>query len=378
MNKAKLITILLFFGISAGAGIATAVLPKESFSENQNRYLAQFPKFTAKRLFSGAYTDDLENYISDHFIMREKMSEVKTNSDILTGKKDVNGIYITGSRLIEKIDPPDDAVTQRNIGYINDFAEFFGKPVFVMLVPTQAEIYRDELPPNAPNPDQKKYIEKVSSQLTKVSMIDVYGSLSASSNEYIYYRTDHHWTTHGAFYAYQAAAKKMGFEAQTEDHFDHRHSANDFRGTFYSKTLYNGIKPDTLDIWIPSERSSIPEPKLYVYNDIGAEPEEHSGLYFNEFLERKDKYSVFFGQNQPLIKIETGTEGGRLLVIKDSYAHCFVPFLTEHYSEITMIDTRYVQTSINELADPENFDQALILYNASTFMDGITIRTTPT
>lgn len=374
MNKAKLVPIILFFTLSFGAGAVTSFSRKEYFSENQNRYLAQFPKLTPKKYFSGDYTDKLEEYISDHFLMREQLTQIKTNTDIAIGKKDINGIYITKDRLIEKIDEPNEAVTQRSIDYINNFAQFFEKPVFFMLVPTQAEIYKDELPANAPNQDQRKYIDNVYDRLAKINMIDVYGTLSSSSNEYIYYRTDHHWTTKGAYYAYLTASKKMDFEAHTEDYYDHSHNSNDFRGSFYSKTLYNGVRPDTIDIWLHKENGISEEPEIYVYSDINGEPVKHDGIYFKEYLDKKDKYSVFFGTNQPLIKIKTFHEGGRLLVIKDSYAHCFVPFLADHYSEITMIDTRYVQSPLNDLADPDKYDQALLLYNVSTFMDGITLR----
>ena len=99
------------------------------------------------------------------------------------------------------------------------------------------------------------------------------------------------------------------------------------------------------------------------------EVKTYNSLYMREFLSVKDKYSSFTGSNQPLIKIKTGcTDGPRLLVIKDSYAHSFVPFLAYNYSEITMIDMRYIQTSYKSIVNPEDFDQVLILYNVSGFI----------
>lgn len=373
-DSKKLISAAIIFALLAGGGAATVIAPKQDFSENQNRYLAKLPVFSPKKLFSGDYTDGLETYLADHFIFHDALISAKNGTELAVGQDEINGIYITEDRLIEKIAEPDPEVTKNSIDCINSFAEVFGKPVFFMLIPTQAEIYRDKLPKNAPNPDQKEYIDNVTGQLNGVAAIDVYTPLAARSSEYIYYRTDHHWTTRGAYTAYRAASRRMGYEYLTEESFDRYHCTDSFRGTFYSKVLLDTAKPDTIDIYLPTDSERRREVTLEIYSDITAEPEIHEGMYFYDHLEKKDKYSVFFGTNQPMIKMTTGAKGGRLLILKDSYAHCMVPFLAEHYSEITMLDTRYIQVPINRLIDPTEYDQALLCYNVSTFMDGVRFR----
>ena len=164
----------------------------------------------------------------------------------------------------------------------------------------------------------------------------------------------------------------MGIYPLSEDFYDVEHASDKFRGTFYSKVLYNGIKPDTIDIWHLSENET--QPEVEIYSTFGEEPTIHDGMYFREYLDVKDKYSTFFGTNQPMITIRTGHEGGKLLMFKDSYAHCFAPFMTEHYSEITMVDLRYIQISYKELIDVSDYDQVLFLYNASTFMSDENIK----
>ncbi|MBR4224949.1 MAG: hypothetical protein IKR73_09080 [Oscillospiraceae bacterium] len=369
LHRAMLLShVLIIMCMLIVPAVLTAFRPKDTFSENQNRYLAKFPKLTVKKYYDRSFTEGLEKYLSDHFIGADEYVRTRTYTDMAVGKKDVNGVYILRDRMVEKIDPPDESVTQKNIERLNTFAASTDKPVFLMLVPTQADIYRSELPPHAPSPDQNRYITDVVTSLEGIAPIDVWSVLYANRTEYIYYRTDHHWTTSGAYLGYQAASRLMGFEAIPRASFDVYHAADDFRGTYYSKTLYEGTEPDRIDIYGISGRAPR---QVLIYSDITAKPEIHDGMYFYEFLEHKDKYSVFFGTNQPMVTISTGRPGGRLLIFKDSYAHCLVPYLTEHYSEITMLDTRYIQTDYRSVADPDDYDQILLLYNVSTFMDGI-------
>ncbi|MCI7767799.1 MAG: DHHW family protein [Oscillospiraceae bacterium] len=363
----SLVTVLLFFGTLAGLGLATIFSEKESFSETQNRKLADFPKLTGKNIYSGKFTSGTEEYISDHFAGHDGWIAAKTSLEMLTGKRERNDIYILSDRLVEKIPEPDMTEVDKSVNGIIKFAEDNNVVPYVMIVPTQAEIYKNELPPNAPNPDQQAFINGVYSKLEgKAVPVDVYSTLSANKDSYIYYRTDHHWTTRGAFLAYIAAARKMDILPLSEADYDIDHASDSFKGTFYSKVLYEGIEPDSLDIWLPAEGGE--EPEVEIYSQFGEAPELHEGMYFREYLDVKDKYSTFFGTNQPMVTIRTGNEGEKLLVFKDSYAHCFVPFMTEHFSEITMVDLRYIQMSYKDIIDVSKYDKVMFLYNASTFM----------
>ena len=363
----SIVTVLLFFGILTGLGLVTVFSEKEGFSETQNRKLADFPELTGKNIYSGKFTSGVEDYVSDHFAGHDGWIAAKTAAELLTGKKERNDIYILENRLVEKIPEPDMEEVQKSIDGIKKFAEDNHISPYVMIVPTQAEIYKNELPANAPNPDQQAFINGVYAQLEGSAVpIDVYSTLSANKDSYIYYRTDHHWTTQGAFLAYIAAARKMDIMPLTEGSYDIDHASDSFKGTFYSKVLYEGIEPDSIDLWLPADRGE--EPEVEIYSTFGTEPQLHEGMYFREYLEVKDKYSTFFGTNQPMVTVHTGNEGGKLLVFKDSYAHCFVPFMTEHFSEITMVDLRYIQMSYKDIIDVSEYDKVMFLYNASTFM----------
>ena len=373
LNIPNLITCIAFFAILITMAIITAVLPKKEFSEMENSYLQKMPEISAKTIFNRTYMNDLEKYISDHFAGRIGWIKARTVLETSLGKKERNGIYILENRLVEKIPEPDYASVDKGIAAINKFAEKNDVPVFVMIVPTSAEIYSDELPENAPNADQYEFISYVYDNLSSsVSSIGVYRTMMSNRDDYIYYRTDHHWTTKGAYLAYAAAGKKMGYTPVPEELYDIEHAGIDFIGTFYSKTLYDGVEKDILDFYHFSEGSSVTE--VAVTTNYGEEPAIYNSMYFREYLGVKDKYSSFLGTNKPLITIKAENDGGKLLVIKDSYAHCYVPFLTQHYSEITMADMRYINVSLKQIVDPEEYDQVLILYNASSFMTDMDIR----
>ena len=190
-------------------------------------------------------------------------------------------------------------------------------------------------------------------------------------DNYIYYRNDHHWTSYGAYCAYRKAIELLGQKPVPIEEFYISHSSSDFRGTFYSKCLYNKTEADIIDIFSCKNGAEITD---VICND-GISETHYDSIYFMDYLGKKDKYCVFMGENRAYTNIKTNADNGKkLLVIKDSYANSFIPFLTQHYSEIAVIDLRYVKTSIRDFADPDDYDQTLFLYNASTFAEDKNIK----
>jgi len=372
-NKSALLNCICFFAALLIIPIVTDLMPKKTFSENENRSLKEFPEFSAKNVSDRSFMRGFEEYFSEHIAGRDYFISLKTRMDMLQGRTEINGVYILKERMVEKIGEPDYESIDKSIAAMNKFAEDNEVPVFFMLLPTSAGIYSEEIPKNAPNLEQKEFIEYVSNGLSaKISYIDVYAGLSAAKNEYIYYRTDHHWTTLGAYKAYAEAGKRMGYTPLPLSSYDIEHAGFDFKGTFHSKALYGNIEADILALY---HSNSGVNPNLSVTEEIGGETKVYDSIYFREFLDKKDKYSVFLGSNQPIVTITNGNpNGGKLLLIKDSYAHCYAPFLKEHYSEITLIDLRYIQMAYNTVINTEDYEQVLILYNVSTFSQDINLR----
>ncbi len=365
-NKMKRVSAVVFLAILIILPLATLFSHKEYFSETENRKLAEFPKFSMKTIMDKSFMNGFETYISDHFINRLGWIETKTGIELALGKKELNGIYIADERLMEKLPTIDYSAIDKSVDAINKFSENNSSvPVYCLLAPTSAGIYMDELPKNAPQEDQKALIDYVYGNLNdNITTIDVYNILYTMKDEYIYYRNDHHWTSLGAYYAYNATIQKLGFSPIVYDKYDIEHASDSFKGTFYSTSLYDKVKADTIDIYRYDEGANVTD---YIVND-GKSETEYDSIYFRDYLTQKDKYSTYLGPNQPLVTIKTDVHNDKkLLVIKDSYAHCFAPFLTQHYSEITLIDLRYIGVSAEDVVNISDYSQVLVLYNASTF-----------
>lgn len=371
-NLPQKITFILFFGFLVTLALITSFKPKEEFSDTENRVLQSFPEFSAQNVFERKFMNGIEKYVADHFVGRTSWIGLKTKTELAVGKKESNGVYILPDRLVEKLDNPNMNDVNKSINAINNFAEKNNIETYIMIAPTSTGIYSEELPKNAPKYDQKLFIDEIYSKMSsKIVKLDAFTPLFSNRDQYIYYRNDHHWTSLGAYFAYSSTIKKMGFTPVPLEKFDVEHASNSFMGTLYSKAIYDKIKPDTLDIYYNESGAKITS---YEVND-GKKVTSYDSIYFREYLNKKDKYATFCGENEPLVTIKTdSTSNKKLLVFKDSYAHCYVPFLAQHYSEITMLDMRYINTSYNNIVNIKDYDQALFLYNGSTFASDTNIK----
>ena len=355
---------VIFLAVLFILPLLTLFSHKESFSELENRTLQKKPDFSFDSWFDKSFMEEFDSYVSDHFAGRPGWIKTKLKAELALGRKEINGIYISDGRLIERTPEPDYETMDKSIDAINSLAASVTPPVYVMLAPTSAGIYTDLIPKNAPQLDQRSIIEYVYKNLdSRVSTVNIYDILNASKEDYIYYRSDHHWTSLGAYYAYSTAISKLGFSAVPFSRYDIEHASSDFRGTYYSKTLYDDVQPDTIDIYTSKEGEKVVS--CTVSNAV--EENTYDSIYFREFLDVKDKYSIYLGTNQPCIKIKTNLQSDKkILIFKDSYANSFVPFLTQHYNEITVLDMRYIN-NFRDYADPEDYTHILFLYNSTTF-----------
>lgn len=364
--KSKIVSGILFALILLALPMVTLLWPKVDFSQMENRVLAKPPVFSLDTIINRSFMNGVEDYFSDHFFGRDNWVAVKGYLEYFSGKRENNKVFICGDRLIEDIPEPDMGKTQKNIDAVKKFVEKNQMPTYLLLVPTASEIYRDQLPYGYPSWDQHQYIkETVAKQLAGIANeIDVYRVLYEHRSEYLYYRTDHHWSSLGACYAFSEAAGRLGLYSSGTKDYDIENISHDFYGTLYSKVGYRNIQPDIISRY--SKRDAAQIEKVEVFD--GKNTTEYSSLYFTEFLQQKDQYSVFLGQNQPRVTIATGSPNGKsILVFKDSYANSFVPFLADYYSTITMVDLRYFNESYTKLVNMSDYDQVLLLYNVDSF-----------
>ena len=356
-----------------GAGILVLAVwfvlaPKKEFSENENRYLTKMPSFTAKTVFSGEYTESLSDWIADHFPMRDLFMGVKTEVEIVSGRREINRIYIgEDNYLIERYEAPENTerITDTLVKFY-DRVKDTGVDVRLMLVPTAVTIYEDKLPAYAPEADQME-TAKLLYEATGIPAVDCSEKLLAGAQEgQIYYRTDHHWTTFGAYLGYTAYCEEEGIEPVPLEALEAETVTEEFAGTLYSKVNDYTHMKDAITVY------TNPEDRLRVtYEDTG---EVSDSLYNFDYLQEKDKYSLFLNNIHPLVEIEneTAPSDDVLMLIKDSYANSMVPFLTHHYKKIYVFDTRYYKDGPSSfLEEHGEVTDVLILYNMNT-LDGDT------
>lgn len=345
--------------------IINIIVPNKEKSVQENRMLATKPKFRLSSLISGDYDEKFEAYMDDQFVGRDMWRKLKVTVDRICGSRLENGVYIgRNGQLLEQIEVADENHLAANIKAIKSFSESQKKiPVRMMLVPDAANVLNHSLPALAKPEDQTQMFSMVRKDLgDSVEWIDVSTELNKHKTEKIYYKTDHHWTTLGAFYAFQATAPSLGIEGDLSGKYVSHAVSNSFNGMLASKSGVNLGEKEQIDIYVPTEEDT----DLIV--DYVDEGKRSTSLYDSSKLKEKDQYTVFLGGNSSLLDIRTvSTSTKRLLLVKDSFANSFIPFLTPYYREIVVVDPRYYSGTINDLMDSYRITEVLFLYSGNTF-----------
>ncbi|MEG0826120.1 MAG: DHHW family protein [Bacilli bacterium] len=332
---------------------------KKTFSENENRYLTSFPKYSFSTLENGKYTNNIKDYLSDHFPFRDEIMGFKTLTYKALGINQINDVYLgKDGYLIEKFKKMNNM--EQIIIRINKFAEKLDNTnIQIMLVPTSASINDDKLPKYAINEDQNKIINDMYRQLN-ITNIPLFELFKNKNNEYqLYYKLDHHWTSYGAYFAYLKYCQLNKLKPITIEQYKIMTVTNEFYGTLYSKTNDYSLKPDSIVTF------SLDSNYTVTYKDTN---KQTNSLYENSYLNKKDKYSYFLDNNHALIEITNMNVNNKneVLIIKDSYANSFVPFLVNHYKKVNIIDPRYYKESISEYVKKNTIENILFLYNINT------------
>lgn len=333
-----------------------------AFSEQENRVLTQRPTLTWKDFKSGKYTTEIEQYLSDQFPFKNQLVGIKGKVDHAIGKQENNGVLFGKEGFLLERFKIDGNRLKRNIQLLNDFAEQTNlQAIYALLPPTAIGIYPEHIPRYVSTDSQEKVLAEINENLSnKIQLLDVYDHLLSAKEQDIYFKTDHHWTTRGAYIAYQAVAKQMNITPLSLKDFDIKIVSKSFHGTLYSKATAYDHEPDEIELFIPKY-----EPTVDVTYEDGTVSDT---LFEMSYLDVKDKYSLFLDGNHSLVKIKTDANRNRkLAVIKDSYAHAFIPLLAKHYDEIHVIDLRYYKESVSSYMADHGLDEMLLLYNLPNF-----------
>lgn len=392
----KLLPMLVFFLMIYGIPVWGIVQEDRTYSSSENRMLQTFPKISERRIFRGKFQKQYELYLSDQFPARDVWIQVKSRTERLAGKTESNSVYFgKQGYLLEKYTQEDFSRKQirKNIRALKNFVEGFmpekesekgisggkaqaGKKrkqnpsadsddihVKILMVPSKTDVLEKYLPLFAEGYDEGRLYERLEKALPEGILVPAGNMLEEHADEYIYYRNDHHWTTLGAWYGYRAylqacndLAEERGAERKKQAL---KTVSRDFLGTTYSRVnMYS--KKDEISVYEPEGEFSV------IYN-LGEKTE--TTFYQWEFLEKKDQYSVFSGGNQGVLEITGGKKNGKtLMVVKDSFANCLIPFLMEDYEKLVVVDMRQLNAGLSMVTRRYQPTDVLVVYNLVQFM----------
>lgn len=366
-SKSKYIISVIFVAFIGIFAVLFWVLPKSDFSPKEKRYLQGFPEISVQSLTDGTFETDFENYINDHMVLRDVFMGVNSYSNIAVLNNGSDGVYkCSDGYLINE--PATDSRLDLNLSVTADFKDKTGIDTTVMIVPSTGYIMDDKLPLVHKNYNDDRYYNRIESfcQKNGLGFVDLRDTFNSHKNStQIYYKTDHHWTTVGAYLAYQSLCEKWGIEVKETNGYIVEKTP-DFYGTTYNTSGFWLNESDTIEVWKNRDNHSTCE------ITANGKTTAYKSMFFPKQLEGADKYTVFLNGNNPVTTVKNPDNKGKekLLVIKDSFSHCLAPFLSEKFSQITLVDMRYYKKSVSEeIVKKDKFDKVLICMSMDNFLE---------
>ena len=351
-----------------GLAIANLVWPKRDMIELENRKAAQFPAFSVEALLDGRWQSGFARWMQDQFLLRDAWINTQRAADEIVFQKAEEGGILLGKDqwMFTKLFTIDDATRQqtaKNVQAVAEFAARYPGKVTFLLAPSASVIYPEALPAGAPMADENALLDDIFAQVGEsAAVIDLREPFTAHKDEYLYFKTDHHWTTNGAYRAYEQFCALKGLTPFDRDAHE-AVTVEDFQGTHYSATRLWNVENDTITYYpLPNQ--------MTIYNITGEaqyEPMTTENLINTDKFATRDKYAAFLDGNNGYSVIEGDGEGS-ILVVKDSYANSFIPYLTANYEKIGVVDFRNFKYGLDSTIEREGYDEVLILYNFQTFI----------
>ena len=356
---------VIFMVLLLGLAGKEALSHQRTYSPVEKRELQTRPEISITKVLDGRFQKKYESYLRDQFPGRDHWVSFQTDMELFMGKNEIHNVYIGKNHYLLEHYTEKEFDPQQISKNLQALEKFVGKAkqnadVHVMMVPTKSWVLREKLPAFAPHYKEQKFYDALQQKLEKEDvLISVEPVLDAHKEEEIYYRTDHHWTTLGTWYAYEQYTKAVGGDLQrAQGKKKFRCISKDFYGTTYAKINY-ARQADKIEIYEPAD-------KLRVVYNMGEK--KTKTLYDFSFLKTADQYSVFTGGNQAVLEITGGIKNGKtLLLIKDSFANSILPFLAEDYEKLVVVDLRQLNVSGDRLLEMFSPTDILILYNSAQF-----------
>ena len=359
---ANIILLICLASVIAIFSFSYIFAPDKNFSEDENRALQTFPRFTFEKLLNGTYTRQLHDYFSDQILLRKEMIEIKADTELLMGKNENNGILLgIDEYLIETYPYTEENYSffRKNIYKIEKLMQNLqGEDTLVasVLIPRKVDILQDKFSPYYSNQRNQEIWSYVSD--SHITLTEEFLTKHKLGTQ-IFYKTDHHWTAEGAYSVYHILSSTLGYVPKSIDSFKLKTLSSEFYGTTYSKSGF---------FFVDGEEIKAPTIKTGKYKVTVVDTNtEFDTLYDLSYLDKKDKYSVFLSGNNAHVKIYDTQDSTKetLLIIKDSFSHSLAPYLCEHYN-LELIDPRYYSGSIEEYIKENNIKNVLFLFGIDT------------
>lgn len=373
----SVLLVLVFFVI----GLAFFARPK--ISESEKRTLTKFPSFTVESFLSGEYTSQVSLWFSDTYPLREQMLSINFALKELYGIKGeqlllsagvggetVGGYYVKGNTAYE-LYVGTKSSSDKYISVINKANDLVGDKaqVYDIVIPLHYSLSLSQSDVNTIKEsinlaDNKAIIDYIYSNLdSDIKTVDAYSALKLHSNEYIYFRADHHWTARGAYYAYQQFCNTKGITPTSLSSFK-KYEFGGFLGTLYEKTnrpsaLSNS--PDKVEAFVPIGTNSM---TIHMQDGTVSDDFEIVCTYTDRMYQHAaSKYNCFIAGDNPLTEIhnKNKTDGSSVVIIKESYGNAFVPFLVDSYEYVYVIDYRYWSGSLSSFVEQNDIDDVIFL-----------------
>ncbi len=360
MKKAKIsdiLTVFISLAIIFTFGIAILIKPQKSFSETENRVLAQFPKANFDNIINGKFFLRLGDFYSDQFPFRESFTTIKANSERFLLKQENNGIIFGKDGYLIARGDREKNIFQNNLVHLQELSKNHEVNIFVS--PRAIDVLSDKLPRLCDVSIEERTNTDIKAHLPSCITISNTIKRASQNGEYVWYKTDHHWTTDGAYLAYLRLASELDFVPYSANEFERVTVSDTFLGTSFSKSGLRSAEYDSITLYRYDG-----DDEICIYNE--ETDTEEKGFYDFSKLEEKDKYLIFLGGNYSRIQIRAkDTPRPSLLLIKDSFANSVIPFLARHF-DLDVVDPRYFRGDIASLIKESKCDKTLIMIGAGT------------
>ncbi len=363
-GKLRFAPAVLFVAFIFGLAIWFVVNPKADYSSSEKRYLQQFPETSVDTVLSGEFSEKFETYFADHFPQRNMWVGLNSYYNLGIGLNGRNGVYNSADGYLINVPVDKENYVRKNIRVLAEFKEKIGDvPMTVMLAPSTGYIAADKLPLIHDSYNDDTYFAETAKTLGEsgVNFVDLRETFKQKYAEgvQLYYRTDHHWTTDGAYEGYVKLCEKLGVQPADKDSFA-KTAYGGFYGTTYSTSGYWLTKPDSITVYDNQENT---DKNITVKISEDGKDNHYGSMFFYNHIDEDDKYPVFLDGNHALTEIQNkNAKNGTIVVIKDSFSHSLAPFLAENYSKVVLVDLRYYKQSVSDLIKKENPEQVVALY----------------